>query len=177
MNKHKFSLANWMALVLAWNLAACAGGIPVGAAEVLPISQAATVEGVYSVAIGAEPLGKVLENAQQLRVVVWPGARMTTEAGVEQLWNYACVLRCDGDWLAQIPRYVAGPGRTTSAATMSRFVADLKASGFRELAPSALAAGESVSAFASQFSGVIFGFMVLPVGTIPQEMLTREVQG
>ncbi len=169
--------SNWIALVLAWNLlTACSGGIPVGAMEILPISQQATVSGVYSVAIGAQPLGRVLENAQQLRVVVWPGAKMATSAGVEQLWNYACVLRCEGDWLNQIPRYVAGPGRTVNGATMSKFVADLKAMGFRELAPSALAAGESLSAFASQLSGAVFGFMVLPVGTIPEELLT-EVRG
>lgn len=152
--------SNWIALLLAVNLLVSCSA-PVGQAEILPITEQATVTGVYAVKVGAEPLGKIFENVIGTQIVVWPGAQV----GREFLWNFACLVRCPEGWSGELVRYIAGPGRTTTWMKMSEFVSELKANGWVEISSSS-----AVANFAQATRGIITGFMVVPVFAVPTEV-------
>ncbi len=157
---------HFLSVFLLWIiLNGCAS--PIGTAEVLPISQQATVAGVYAVKTGAEPLGRILQNANGLQVVIWPGA----QGSGEQLWNFACLIECKPGWEGEVTRYIAGPGRTMTWMRMSNFVEYLKQSGWVQISAASSAAVQAIGSAVQTMSGALVGFMVVPVMPIPAEAM------
>lgn len=147
----------WVLVSCWFFLNGCATGVQVGPAEILPISQQATVTGIYAVKIGAEPLGQVWQNARGLQVVIWPGA----QAGAEQLWNFACLVECKPGWQSEVTRYLAGPGKAVTWVRMSQFIEYLRQNGWAQITGGS--AVTSISQSLSAMEGVITGFMVVPI--------------
>jgi len=144
----------WLLMLCLFFLQGC-GSMPIGANEILPISQQATVTGIYAVQTGAEPLGQIWQNARGLQVVIWPGAR----DGSQQLWNFACLV---GDCRGEMLRYIAGPGKATTGIRMSMFVEYLKQNGWVQVTGAANVT-RVISEAMAVMNGVITGYMVLPI--------------
>lgn len=166
----------WLLMICLFTLDGCAGsGIPIGPAEILPITETATVSGIYAVSIGAEPLGRIMQNARTgLQVVIWPGAQSSGEV----LWNFACLVECKPGWDGQVTRYIAGPGRTMTWMRMSQFVEYLRQNGWVQVTGAAVSAAESIGSAVSMMSGAITGFMVVPVmiePTQPAKPITLDI--
>lgn len=145
----------WVLMVALLALQGCSAGIPIGPAEVLPISQQATVTGIYAVQTGAEPLGQIWQNARGLQVIIWPGAASEGE----QLWNFACLV---GDCRGETLRYIAGPGKAVSGMRMSMFVEYLRQNGWTQVVGASNVA-RAISQAMSVMEGAITGWLVVPV--------------
>jgi hypothetical protein len=161
MNRYKVCE---MILIWALLLGGCAPGMPIGSAELLPLSQQQVVTGAYRIYTGQQPIYWEFVNASGLRILFWPGA--TT--GRETLINMICLESCAAGW----ERIVSGYAMTATRA--SGFAAHLRNSPFWQEVTAA--APVAVSWAARMYAGIATGgtteFLVVPAGfqlLIPEE--------
>ena len=142
-------------LLYALLLSGCAG-IPLAEGDVLTIGAIPTATGLYSALRGANPFAHaIIGDSGKIAFVAWPGPG--------DLWSGVC-LRVNCHSIA------AGQGFATTASSMSKLMDDLKATGWREIAPPALTVWQAVGVAA----GVLTDWIVVPVipALLPEEEQT-----
>ncbi len=148
---------------LAFNLAACAGA-PIAEGQIVPLQPAATREGIRA-ALNAAPGTAVLWK-DNLTLVVWR---------VADGFGFAC-LDCNvGDPIALFYRLTGGKGNYVLPKTMGEIAAELKAHGWQEVMGSVPAVQAALRSAANATVPLV-GLMLLPVGALPPEAFSQEVQ-
>lgn len=164
--EHALSLLIFFTLLV--HGCAPSGPLPIADGHVMELAQQTTVTGIYAVLNGAQPLGQVWVKGAQ-SVIAWP------QSGG---WAWACLRFNCRDWLGMFRFTAQGKGNVANVSTWSDLANWMSANGWQRLAPvtlpGSLTAGETVTGFLSQMSGVITGFMIVPI--LPQNFPT-EVQG
>jgi hypothetical protein len=153
-------------MILIWALipSGCAG-MPVGANEILPMTQQQIATGVYNIANGGQPIYFVLRHTSGLRVLLWPGA----QSNGQTLWNAVCVQVCQAGWQNQVIAVSKGFSMTGKRA--SEFAAYLRAGGWHQVPIAAASAGySSVKSWLDLMASSLTGFfLVIPAGVVPPQ--------
>lgn len=129
---------------------------PLAYGQVEPMTQQATITGIYSVLNGSEVFGEVWVKGGHV-VISWPQS---------QGWAWACLnFKCT-DPLGNFRWTAGGQANIGNWQTWSDMANFLKGTGWqkltREVLPTAVTAGETVGGFLSQMAGAITGFMFVP---------------
>jgi hypothetical protein len=146
-----------LSIALLFTLLNSCSGMPIGDAEILPMSSQQVVSGVYEVFSGQQKISFMFQHTSGLRIIFWPGA----SNGSQVLWNIVCLEQCPPNW----EHFVVSNGFSATWQRASEFAAYLRAGGWHQVPLAAASAGySSVKSWLDLMASSLTGFfIVVPV--------------